>query len=239
MKPWRGAFAVLSLFLAAGCGGQKKDEVIDGVVLPNIEAVGWGMGVKHTHMHLVPGNTYEWQRETGAGTEITSSEVLAEGRPFPEVEATAVKTTVTLGGAKVRESTDWFAQDSNGAVWQFGKDECEYQGSSCVKTDRSWEWSGGDARPGFVLPAGLEAGGRPYYQVFWDGKIEDVGLVVSTGEEITVPAQGFSYKECVKIQQTSKLDASVNLLNHYCPIVGLTLQEDGNEKMELTHFQGI
>ncbi|WP_437852219.1 hypothetical protein [Sorangium sp. So ce363] len=41
------------LLLLSSCG--HSDEVIDGVVLPDVEFAGFLLGVKHTHLHLVPG----------------------------------------------------------------------------------------------------------------------------------------------------------------------------------------
>lgn len=223
------------LLLLPSCG--HRDEVIDGVVLPDVEFARFLLGVKHTHMHLVAGNTWVYEAVTPAGTERTTVEVLVEEREFPEVDATTVQSSVMLGDTLVRESTEWYAQSNTGAVWQFGRDTCRHEAGECVDTEGSWEWTGGDARPGIVLPANPDPGGEPYYQVYYKGEVEDVGEVVAVGESVTVPAG--SYKDCVKIRQTSKLDPGVELFKWYCPIVGVALVEDGGVRIELTSFQGV
>ncbi len=231
-------FVAAPLCLLVGCG-EHKDEVIDGVVLPDIEFARFLLGVKHTHMHLEPGNTWEYDAVTPAGAEHTSAEVLVERRDFegPHVEAMALKSSVTLADKPIRESTAWFGQDNTGAVWQFGKDECAYEGATCEPTARSWVWSGGDARPGIVLLADPQVDGQPFFEAYFKGQIEDVAEVVSLGETVTVP--GGTFEGCVKVHQTSKLDSSVNRAVHYCPIVGIALVEDGDVKVELTHFGGV
>jgi hypothetical protein len=223
------------LLLLPSCGHQ--DEVIDGVVLPDVEFARFLMGVKHTHMHLVEGNTWVYEAVTAAGTERTTASVLVEERAFPEVDAVTVQTSVTLGDQLVRDSTDWYAQDNTGGVWQFGKATCRYEGGECVSTEGSWEWTGGDARPGIVLPGDPEPGGEQYYQVFYKGEVEDVGEVVAVGEPVTVPAGSFT--DCVKIRQTSKLDPGLEQMKYYCPIVGVALIEDGGVRIELISFQGV
>lgn len=225
-------------FFLAGCG-DPKDEVIDGVTLPDIEKAGFSLQVTHTHMHMVTGNTWEYDAVTPAGTEHTTVEIPADRRAFskPNVEATAVVRAVTLGGAKVRESTTWLGMDSTGSVWQFGKDECVYEGATCTATADSWEWAHGDARPGIVLPGGPDSDPGPYYEVYYKDHVEDVAEVLSVGEAVTVP--GGSFGDCVKMQHTSKLDASVNRVIYYCPIVGIALIEEDGVKTELTHFGGV
>jgi hypothetical protein len=223
------------LVLLSSCG--HSDERIDGVVLPDVEFARFLMGVKHTHLHLVAGNTWVYEAVTAAGTERTTVEVLVDERAFPEVNAVTVQSSVTLGDELVRDSTDWYAQDNTGDVWQFGKDTCRYEGGECASTEGSWEWTGGDARPGIVLPGNPEAGGEPYYQVYYKGEVEDVGEVIAVGESVTVP--GGSFEDCVKIRQTSKLDPAREQMKYYCPIVGVALIEEGDVRIELMDFGGV
>lgn len=234
-----GVSLALSLGALSGCGGPE-DETIDGVVLPNIESVGFSAQVSHTRMHLLPGNLWKYERQTANGVELTTVTVPEEQKSFPEVSgATIVKSSVTLGETKVRDSTDYYAMDTHGSVWHFGKEECEYQGSSCVPTARSWMWTGGDARPGIVIYGDPQPNTPPYYEVFYQGEVEEVNEVLAAGDDLTVPAQAFPYHDCVTVRHTSKIDTSVDVLHHYCQIVGLTLVEDGDSKTELTFFQGI
>lgn len=235
MTRWKTLLLLAPLWLVA-CGGPA-DERINGVLLPDIESAHFLMGVRHTHMHLEPKNTWTYERQTAAGVEITAAEVLEEQRSFPGVDAMTVKTTVKLGDATLRESTDWFAQDNDGAVWQLGREECQYEGASCVDTGLSWDWGGGDERPGIVLPARPDPAAGPFYLAFHDDVIEDVGEVVSTSEIVSVPDA--EYNDCVQIHRTSKLDEGVSFMKYYCQIVGLTLIVDGGEKTELTQFSGI
>jgi len=226
-----------ALALLTACGGGHKDEEIDGVVVPDIEFARFALGVKHVNMHLVPGNNWDYESTTAAGLERTRVEVLLDERTFPEVAATTVETSVMLADVPLRDSTDWFAEDNTGAVWQFGKDACDYQNGECVSNAGSWEWSGGDARPGIVLPANPEVGKTPHYQVYWKDHVEDVGEVIAVGESVSVP--GGDFKNCVKIRQTSNLDSTIEQIKYYCPIVGLTLIEDGDVRVELMHFGGV
>lgn len=226
----------IPLLLLAGCG-RSEDDVINGVRLPDIEVAGWSLGVTHPHMHLVTANHWEYEAITAAGVEHTSAVVPEERRPFLEVEATALKSTVTLDGAPLRERTDWLAMDNVGNVWRVGEEECEYKGGSCVDTGRSWAWTGGDARPGIVLPGGPEPGTRPFYETYYQGKIEDVAEVLDVEQPLDVPGGPFS--DCIVIRETSKLDESVDRTIYYCRIVGAALVQDGDVKTELLSFGGV
>lgn len=223
------------LVLLSGCG--HRDERIDGVVLPDVEFARFAMGVRHSHLHLEPGNTWVYEAVTDAGTERTGVEVLVEERAFPEVDAVTVRSDTTLGGEPIRGSTGWYAQDSTGDVWQFGKEACQHENGQCTITEGSWEWTGGDARPGIVLPASPEPGGEPYYEVYYEDHVEDVAEVLALGESVTVPAG--SFEDCVKIRQTSKLDPGLERVKYWCPVVGVALVEDGDVRMELMDFDGI
>jgi hypothetical protein len=229
-------FLCAPLCLLPSCGHQ--DEVINGVRLPDIEFARFLLSVLHTHMHLEPGNTWVYEAVTPAGTERTTVVVLDEERAFQGVpNATTVQSSVMIGDVLVRDGKDWYAQDNTGAVWHLGKDTCEYEAGECASTDGSWEWSGEDARPGIVLPAGPTVGAEPVYQVYYKGMIEDVGEVIAVGESLTVPAGTFN--DCVTILETSKLDPAVQRKKHYCPIVGVALVEDGDVRIELMDFDGV
>ena len=95
---------------------------------------------------MVPGSRWVY-RETDADgasrhVEVT---VLRRTKTVLGSEARVVRDIVTEGGG-VRESTDdWFAQDSEGNVWQLGEIGREYRDGRAAAMHESWQAGVGGA----------------------------------------------------------------------------------------------
>ena len=96
------------------------------------------------------------------------------------VSTTVVRDTVTIDGALVEDTYDWYAQDQEGNVWYFGEETAEYEDGEIVSTAGAWEAGVDGALPGIVMEADPTVGDS-YRQEYYPGEAEDMAEVVQTG----------------------------------------------------------
>ena len=133
------------------------------------------------------------------------------------VEARVVHDLVTEDGAVVEDTLDWYAQDADGNVWYLGEQTAEYENGEVVTTEGSWEAGVDGAQAGILLPADPYPG-TGYRQEFLAGEAEDRGFVLSTDEQVEVPAG--RYEGALMTRDTTPLEPHLAELKFYAPGVG-------------------
>lgn len=210
---------ILSGALLLGCGADEEAECVAGDPYdPAITASDFGATVDNQLWPLVPGTHFVFE----GGGETVDVTVLAETKDVFGTTAVVVRDTVTIGGALVEDTVDWYAQDNDGNVWYLGEDTKEYEGGVVVSTEGSWEAGVNDALPGIVMHATQPVAGEPYRQEFLRCEAEDMAEVVSTNESVTVPFGTFD--NCLQTREFTPLDPEVNEHKYYCPGIGLVLE---------------
>jgi hypothetical protein len=106
------------------------------------------------------------------------------------IEARVVRDVVTEDGQRVEVTDDWYAQDDCGNVWYLGEDTTEYEDGTPVSKAGSWEAGVDGAQAGVIMPAD-PAAGMAYRQEYYAGEAEDQAAVLSTDEQLEVPAGHF------------------------------------------------
>jgi hypothetical protein len=206
---------------------------------PEIPAA-WASAVTNQYYPLTPGTAYQYEGDTPDGVETITIEVLPQTRTINGVVATVVRDRAFLDGELIEDTEDWFAQDADGNVWYLGEDTKEYENGQVVSTEGSWEWGVDGALPGIVMWADPAAHtGEEYRQEFYEGEAEDWGKVTALDEAVTVPYGSFT--ACIKTEDWSGLEPTVRENKHYCPGIGLTLEEQvagGGERVELVELTG-
>ena len=122
----------------------------------------------------------------------------------------------------MEETSAWYAQDRQGAVWLFGEAAREFKSWGRVSTEGSWEAGVQGAQPGVVMPARPKVGDR-YRQEYLAGVAEDIGQIAALDEAVTVP--GGNYTSCVRTREWSMLDSGTSK-KWYAKGVGLVRAED-------------
>jgi hypothetical protein len=144
-----------------------------------------------------------------------------------------VKDVVTLDGQLYEDTVDWFAQDREGNVWNFGEETRKRTPDGGFTPAGSWEAGVGGALPGMVMPADPRPG-APFRQEYLPGEAEDMARVLRADERLTVRAG--SFVRVVVTRDWSPLDPGVAEHKHYAPGIGLIREEavEGDEyRMEL------
>ena len=225
-----GTFVIADLL---GVGAPAKYATFEDPYEPAIDPADFVTGHDNPYLPLVPGTVWRYEGRTGDGVERTEVRVLNETRVVMGVTCTVVRDTVMVGGEVVEDTYDWFAQDAQGNVWYFGEDSKEYANGKVVSSEGSWESGVDGAFPGILMLADPIVG-VTYRQEYLLDEAEDMATVISLDETVTVDGQ--VYDHVLKTRDFTLLDPDVNEHKYYAPGVGVVLEMEGSERVELVEF---
>ena len=122
---------------------------------------------------------------------------------------------------------------TNYTYWKKGK-----KAGKVKSTDHAGAWETGKdvagkgslAQPGFIMLAAPKPG-APYHQEYYPGEAEDTGKVVAVDVPVTL-GDGSQYT-CTKILDSSTLTPKAKAFKYYAPGVGVVLEEEDDERVEL------
>jgi hypothetical protein len=217
---WRKQIRVTTLamavaFLSGGCPGVFYH--------PEIEPKDFGGPIDNPYFPLTPGTTFVYESATEKGVEEIRVEVTEDTKTILGVVCTVVHDVVTIGGVLAEDTLDWYAQDEEGNVWYFGEYSERYEDGVFVDTEGSWEAGVDGAKPGIAMKAHPREAQR-YRQEYYPGVAEDMALVVSLDETVTVPFGTF--KNCLKTRDFTPLEPGIAEYKYYAPGIGQVLTEE-------------
>lgn len=133
------------------------------------------------------------------------------------------------GGELIEVSRNWFSRcRETQDVFYFGEDVDIYEDGVVVSHDGAWEAGVDGALPGIIIPARFLLGSRYFQEIARDVAL-DRGENVAMG--LTVRAAGRTFEDCVRVRETSPLDAPGHVsIKVYCPNVGLV--QDNSVKLK-------
>ncbi len=171
---------LLALLLLAGCAGATADPIDPGDggdYSVTIDPANFVPEIDNDRLPWSPGS--KWVYESTGGEEVERIEVVVtdEKRTVMGVSTTVVRDTVTVDGALVEDTYDWYAQDQEGNVWYFGEETAEYEDGEIVSTAGAWEAGVDGALPGIAMEADPTVGDS-YRQEYYPGEAEDMAEVV-------------------------------------------------------------
>ena len=228
LVPVWGAFLAVVALALSSCAG-RPDTVdpsgIDGLEIPSPtpDPTDFVAGVDNPYLPLRPGN--EWVYEVTGGEPGTITVTVAdETREVAGVTTTVVLDVVTgPDGEVIEESSEWFAQDSDGNVWSFG-------------ASGSWEAGVDGAQAGLAMPAAPRLGDG-YQQELYDGAAEGRAEVVSLSESRQL--EGGSFERLLVTEDTTPLEPGLVERRYYASGTGLVYEEivsGGVKQVELVSF---
>ena len=190
---------------------------------------------------LIPGTT--WTYENTVAGETDTVEVFNETKEF-EYPADSGQifncivvndvVTDTESGEVIEDTDDWYAQDEDGNVWYFGEISKQFEDGELVSLEGSWKAGVDDAKPGIIMPADPQEGDI-YRQEFFLGDAEDMGAVVSRGDESAEVPFGNYEDDVLKTKDWTPIEPDALEFKYYAPAVGLVLEvnPDTGERVEL------
>lgn len=209
------------------------EELMTGEYDPEIDPANFVDEIDNPYFPLEPGTTFVYEGEEGDTTIDVEISVTNQTKEVMSVNTTVVRETEWEDGELVEETYDWFAQDIEGNVWYFGENSTEYEDGEVVSTEGSWEAGVDGAKPGIIMQADPQIGDT-YRQEYYEDEAEDMAMVISLDENVTVPYGAF--ENCLVIREWSPLEPGIEENKYYATDVGLLLERTvrgGNATLEL------
>jgi hypothetical protein len=204
--------------------------------VPDVAAATLSSTLTHPLFPAPPGAAWTFVSDTDEGREQIEVRVEADTHPVWGTNSRVLRDTLFLDGEMVEDTRDWFAGDTDGNVWYLGEDTVTYEGGQIVCTCGSWQAGVGEAQPGVAMLA-EPAVGDVYRQEYLLGEAEDIGEIVSLAETVSVPAG--SWSNCLKTRDRSVVEPDADEYKYYCPGVGLVLEEENGDRVELVEYSGL
>lgn len=215
------AFGLL-LSLAAGVAVLAAAAPDQPGYEPHIDPSAFTTTVTNPYFPLRPGTRWTYEGQTDDGLERKVVEVTDETRTVMGVRCVVVHDVVTLDGQIHEDTVDWFAQDREGTVWNFGEATRKRRADGSFTPAGSWEAGVGGALPGVVMPARPAPGG-PYRQEYLPGEAEDMARVLTV--DGTLQVRFGSFRDVLVTRDWSPLEPGVAEHKHYAPGIGLAREE--------------
>jgi len=166
---------------------------------------------------LVYQGVKDGQSQVDTVTVTNQTKLVAEG-----ITARVVTDVATHDGAKLEETSDWYAQDNQGNVWYLGEDTKHYLPNGKVDTSGSWEAGVHDAEPGMVMEANPQIPDA-YRQEFLSNQAEDTAWVVERGGSATVPYG--TLKNALTTLEATRLEPGAYDQKIYAPGIGIVREQ--------------
>lgn len=168
-----------------------------------------------------------WQMVYEGGNERLVVTVLDETRVIDGVETRLVEERETKSGQIVEVSRNFFAisRRTNG-VFYFGEEVDLYRDGEVAGHEGAWVAGVGGARFGLMMP-GLPLLGARYYQEIAPEVAMDRAEIVGLDATVKCPAGVFEH--CLKVEETTPLEAGEKEYKFYAPGIGLV--QDGSLKL--------
>jgi hypothetical protein len=161
------------------------------------------------------------------GDERLTVTVLDETKVVDGVETRVIEERETKGGKIVEVSRNFFAFNRRtGGVYYFGEEVDDYKDGKLVGHAGAWLSGKDGARFGMMMPGEALLGARHYQEVAPKVAM-DRAEIVSLTATLKTPAGEF--KNCLKTEETTPLEADEKEYKHYARGVGLI--QDGSLKL--------
>ena len=195
----------------------------------------------HPNAYYPLGVGDRWEYRSNEG-ETDVVEVLDQTKEIDSIACVVVHDLVSVDGAAIEDTNDWFAQAKDGAVWYCGEEVKDYETfdgddpvlPELVAIDGSFKTGRDEAKPGIIFPA-IPMRGVTYREEFAIAEAEDVSTIVTTTygygadpslDELVPPALAhlLCNDDCVVTNAFSANDPGVVERKYFAPGVGTFLE---------------
>ncbi|KPJ72117.1 MAG: hypothetical protein AMS14_08455 [Planctomycetes bacterium DG_20] len=158
-----------------------------------------------------------------SGTEKVVITVLNDTVMVGKTETRVVEEREYENGELKEVSRNFFAIcRKTGNVFYFGEDVDVYSKGKIVRHSGAWRADAKDSRAGIIMPGTILLGARHYQEIAPTAM--DRAEILSTDATLKTPAGTF--KNCLRVEETSGLDPGEICYKTYAPGIGLIQDED-------------
>lgn len=149
--------------------------------------------------------------------------VLDETRTVGGVETRVIEEREEENGKLKEVSRNFFAIcKEHGDVFYFGEEVDEYEDGKVVRHSGAWRADERDSKAGIIMPGTVLLGARHYQEIAPNAK--DRAEIVD--DSVTMKTPAGTFKDCIRVEETSGLDPGEKGYKTYAPGVGLIQDED-------------
>ena len=236
MRSFRRWFAIGGIALAmllSGCVASRSDAPLPTGDDPvQLDPADFTTDIDNPYWPMTPGTRWIYRETDPDGDFTVHVTVTSETKKVANgIEARVVRDSVFREDELVEDTFDWYAQDSDGAIWYLGEETAEFENGKVASREGSFEAGVDGALPGIALPAHPEPG-MAYRQEYKKDEAEDEGAVLGVDELVEVPYG--AYKDALLTRDTTPLEPDVEELKFYARDIGpvLTLTSSGGTARE-------
>jgi uncharacterized membrane protein YkoI len=149
--------------------------------------------------------------------------VLDETKKIGSIETRVVEEREEEDGQLKEVSRNFFAVcKEHGDVFYFGEDVDDYENGKIVKHPGAWRADRKDSRAGIIMPGTVLLGARHYQEI--SPNAMDRAEIIS--DDVTMKTPAGTFKNCIRVEETSGLDPNDKCYKTYAPGVGIIQDED-------------
>lgn len=149
--------------------------------------------------------------------------VTNETKEIAGIETRVVEEREEQNGTLKEVSRNFFAIcKEHDDVFYFGEEVDDYEDGKIVGHSGAWRADEKDSKAGIIMPGTVLLGARHYQEIAPNAK--DRAEILADDVTMTTPAGTF--KNCIRVEETSGLDPDEKCYKTYAPGVGLIQDED-------------
>jgi hypothetical protein len=198
---------------------------------PPINPADFSTTITNPLLPFKPGNVWVY-RNGDAQVTVT---VMPDTFVLGGVTCVVVHDVNRVSGKIEEDTTDYYAQRKDGAVWYFGEDTIAFDAKGNGSSKGSWRYGVAGAKPGVVMAAPPQTG-KTYRQEFRLGVAEDMARNVAANQHVAVPFGTFN--TAYKIHEFTPIEPIKSEDKFYVAGTGLVLAVDlvKGDREELVSF---
>jgi hypothetical protein len=236
----RTLFAGLALVAALASAFSISAFARGSAAAGNLNPANFTASVDNPWFPLKPGTILRYRGVRDGKRALQVFSVTNQKKRIQGVATTVVHDRLYLNGGLHEVTSDWYAQDKQGAVWYFGEDTKTLDSKGHVE-NRSGSFQAGvdGAHAGIYMPAEPHVG-QAFQQEYYKGKAEDHFQILSLHASVKVP--GASSSSAMRTNEWTPLEPGVLDNKYYVRGIGTVKElavKGGNEHLELVSASGL
>ncbi|MFC1637249.1 PepSY-like domain-containing protein [Planctomycetota bacterium] len=149
--------------------------------------------------------------------------VLGETKKIGRVRTRVIEEREEKNGRLAEVSRNFFAIcKEHGDVFYFGEEVDDYKDGKIVAHSGAWRADELNSKSGIIMPGTILLGARHYQEIAPNAM--DRAEIIS--DDITMETPAGTFKNCIRVEETSGLDPDEKCYKTYAPGVGLIQDED-------------
>ncbi len=168
---------------------------------------------------LIPGDQLVLQ----SSEEKVVITVLDETKKIGGVRTRIIEEREEKDGELAEVSRNFFAIcKEHGDVFYFGEEVDDYKDGKIVAHSGAWRADEANSKAGIIMPGTILLGARHYQEIAPNAK--DRAEIIS--DDVTMVTPAGTFRNCLRVEETSGLDPDEKYFKTYAPGVGLIQDED-------------